>query len=150
MMKYKLRNYYCPVCEYKEQHKTNHVEEIYCTCKRCGNSILYCEDAPEKIPEKTCVLKSYFFDLNNPKESKEYFELVKKLKNEYHYELFDSVTTAKTLNAIKSHNGETIELYDVNQFKNQIVSNIGRVFYWYEGIVLGVKNKKSGYYLVFE
>lgn len=142
------KEYYCPACGNKEKHQTNHYSEIYCMCKSCGNGVLYCSEVESPKPEAECRLVKYYHNLEKPGEESKYREMERYLRGKG-YDKFDAVIRYKELEAYQRHDGETIGLFNVEQFDNQIVSTIGRVFYWFEGIYPN-KKIKTGYYLEFD
>jgi len=148
MSKISNKNYYCPTCGNKEIHQTNHFGEIYCHCKNCGNSPLYCseQDTHKDLPFISATLRYYQYDLNNVSENKTYHELVKELKQRG-YEVFAAIPyNFKQYKALKEHNDKKIKLYNPCQFDNQYVSDIGRVFKWKEAQYPNPRIKE-GYYL---
>jgi hypothetical protein len=147
MGKITVKNYYCPACGNKEKHSTNHFGEIYSSCKKCKNTVLYCKDIEREKPESECKIVFYKFCLEDTEQKNQYKQLKKALTAKG-YKMFNALTTHSAFEALRQHNDETIGLYNVKQFDNQIVSTIGRVFYWYEAIWSN-KKIKSGYYLEF-
>lgn len=148
-----VKEYYCPLCGNVEKHSTNHTGEIYCNCKKCGNNSLYCKEVNEHadLPFQKAVLHYYAYGFTmseyNLNDSLPYKELTEKLSGMGYskFEAYDSLTHAGR-ELLKNLDGKEIKLYNVGQFDNQIVSNIGRVFYWRE-FVLPNKQLKIGYWL---
>lgn len=158
-MKIARRLYYCPVCGNEEPHETNHTGEIYCNCRACGNSPLYCREGDGNAgrPFKLVTLRVYRFNLENPADRRDYNELREALSRRgltCHKVLdhgFGRPAGSKYLfsfDAIAVHTGETFKVYDPEQFKGQYVSDIGRVHDWYETIYPNNKIK-AGYWLEF-
>lgn len=149
MSKITIKKYYCPTCGNEEKHSTNHYGEIYSGCKKCKNTVLYCVEPEVKReqPDSQCQIKFYSFNLERNNEKEGYEQLKKHLKGKG-YKKFNSLITFSAFEAMKQHNGKAIGLYNIKQFDNQIVSTIGRVFYWYEAVWPN-KKIKSGYYLDF-
>lgn len=144
-MKITVKTYYCPACGNEEQHSTNHYGEIYCHCKKCGNGVLYCKEVEQPKPDGKCQINFYRFNIEDKTEADQYKNLKKQLTAKG-YKVFDTFTTHSAFEAIRQHDGKNIDLFKVKQFDNQIVSSIGRVFYWFEAIWPN-KKIKSGYYL---
>jgi hypothetical protein len=144
---YKMRPYYCPACGNNEDHGTNHIREIYCNCKNCGNSLLYCAFASfENEPFEEAKMFAYRYSIDKPEDARNYALLCAKLRNKG-YKLFDTIAiNSLTMKAMCEHAGEVIQLYKVDQFDNQFVSNIGRVHYWAEAIYPN-RNVKEGYWI---
>jgi hypothetical protein len=151
-----VKLYRCPTCGHEEEHSTNHTGEIYCNCKACGNSPLYCAEVDpfEGRPFVTARLVCYRFTLEDDQQRKQYAELKSKLRQEHGYKVFASLDYSPaghkhlfSFAAWREHDGETVRLYDPEQFTNQYVSNLGRVFDWKEAIYPNRKIKE-GYYLV--
>lgn len=135
------RQYYCPVCDHREKHSTNHVGEIYCHCRRCGNSPLYCAeaDAHAGLPYREAVLRCYRYDISDPA----YKALLAQLSG---VECFRASCEYRSLEALRRHDGETVRLYEPDQWPDQFVSNIGRLHRWFEAVCPNWR-VKTGYYL---
>jgi hypothetical protein len=148
-----LKQYYCPTCGNQENHSTNHYGEIYCNCRKCGNSPLYCSEvnSHEGLPFLNATIHFYSFDIGTEEGARGYSELSRYLNQDLDYKgkKFAVLTQYKEWQAVKSHDGESIKLYNPDQFDNQFVSNIGRVFYWKEAVYPN-RDIKDGYYLVID
>ena len=149
-MKITNKLYYCPVCNNEENHSTNHFGEIYTSCRKCGNSVLYCKENVEKLsnPDKQAKIIFYHFNVEKENEKEAYFNLKTELKNKG-YKIFNVITEYKSIQALKSHDQKIISIYDFTQFDNQYVTDIGRVFNWYEAVYPN-KRIKEGYYLILD
>lgn len=149
IVKYAVRQYKCPQCGNIEEHGTNHFGEIYCHCKKCKGSPLYCIE-PEALAamnerQQSKVLLTYYrFDISQPEEHKQYKLLCKELKAKglvkWDYIGIDRIVE------MEKFNGKEIIIYDKDQFDNQYVSDAGRLFNWKEQIFPN-KKIKNGYYL---
>lgn len=139
--------YYCPACKHQENHGTNHYGEIYCLCKRCGNSPLYCRDVDEfKDSElKEVTLHCYYYDISKYEESIQYRNFEKDMRG-LGYEIFQTASMDGKQFVFKQYHLQKIKLYLPFQWDNQYVSNIGRVFNWRE-MVYENKSIKEGYFL---
>lgn len=145
------RAYYCPTCGNREVHATNHTGEIYCECRACGNSPLYCAevDVFEGRTYRTAVIHFYEYQTyaeNYGNQKTRYSNLVQDL-NTRGYHRFHAITSYRSYTAMKSHDGETVRLYDPDQFPaDQYVSNIGRLHQWFEA-AWDNRYIRSGYWL---
>ena len=86
------REYNCGICMATEMVETNHENEIYSSCKFCGNTFRYCVSAPKSEPEYLATLNSYVFNLMIAKDQEAYIELCSKLEKEgavIHYDMFN-------------------------------------------------------------
>lgn len=147
MNKITVKNYYCPACGNEEKHSTNHFGEIYCSCKKCKNTVLYCKDIETLKPDSECKIIFYQFNIEEENEIKNYKQLKKELTAKG-YKMFNAIKEYSAFETLKQHNKKNIGLYNIGQFDNQIISTIGRVFYWFEAVFPN-KKIKSGYYLEF-
>ena len=145
-MKITRKTYYCPVCKDESDHQTNHNGEIYPRCKKCGAGVLYLKGQTLGKPEATKTLKFYRFDIGINQEYQEYQELKTKLKG-LGYKIFSCIEEFAYMKAIEKYHNTKINLFNINQFDNQFVSDIGRVFYWKEAYYPN-KDIKEGYYLI--
>lgn len=145
-MKVTKKEYYCPVCGKTEMVSTNHYGEIYSGCKSCGNSVLYCAEGEGKgKPDGKCKIVFYHFNLDNEFEREQYKQLRNNLSNKG-YRKFDTYEKYQSYKAFKEHDGREVNVYKKDQFDNQYVSDIGRIFDWYE-YIWDNKNVIDGYYL---
>lgn len=146
-MKIAKRVYYCPMCGHDEVHETNHQGEIYCPCKACGSSPLYCReiDSHAGVPFITAILHAYRFNIENPDDKQAYSVLCDSLKA-IGFRKFKVLTEYRTSQAEASHDGEKVKLFNPDQWPDQYVSNIGRLHQWKEGHVPN-PSIKAGYYL---
>lgn len=147
--KYAIREYKCPVCGNIEKHGTNHFGEIYCPCKKCKNSVLYCNEpealeAREQRKQDKAVLTYYRFDISQPVQATQYKALCSQLQaqglTKWDFVGLDRMTE------MEQHNGKEVTIYDKDTFDNQYISDIGRLFNWKEQIYPN-KKIKNGYYL---
>jgi hypothetical protein len=157
--------YFCPLCGNVESHSTNHTNEIYTHCRACNSDVLYCQNAPAQTPDRRAILHYYDFSLdgkgdrsndsslaacfrrNYPLEETTWKALKANLES-IGYKHFHVTTEYRTMQALKAHDGEVINLYDSAQFNGQYVSSIGRVHDWFEA---SFPNRliHCGYYLEF-
>lgn len=147
-----IKQYYCPLCGNEEKHSTNHYGTIYCACKNCGSTCLYCKDFLEgvtKISKKivNVRLKTYCYNISIPEERLEYKHFLENMKENYPFKCLKSFSSHKRMELIKKHQGEEIDIYIDSMFSNRAYTNIGHLFYWYEEVYPN-KNIKSGYYLI--
>ena len=148
-MKIIKKMYFCPVCGYEDDKSTNHYGEIYSGCKNCKNVVLYCKEREcNKIPESKCRIIFYHFDLNKEGQEREYNKLEEELFKKG-YNKFDTLDEYSAYKALKEYNNKTTNIYNIKQFDNQYISDIGRIFNWYE-YIWDNKKIKDGYYLEFE
>jgi len=149
LAKYATRQYQCPVCDNIENHGTNHFGEIYCHCKKCGNSVLYCIE-PEAIKEREqrntnkCVLHYYRFDISDKEQAAQYKEFCTRLAG-LGLTKWDYISNDR-ISEMQKFDGKELTIYDKGQFDNQYVSDAGRLFNWKEQIYPN-KKIKNGYYL---
>lgn len=155
-MKFATRQYYCPTCGHEEKHGTNHIGEIYCDCRACGNSPLYCveSDMQTRPAEATATLHAYRFNLETDREA--YLAFCQRMTEEFHYTKFNVLDHGYcrpagfkhlfSMAAWTPHDGETVKLFNLGQFERQYVSNLGRVHDWYETIYPNRKIRE-GYWL---
>jgi hypothetical protein len=166
-----VKTYYCPLCGNKEDHSTNHTGEIYTGCRKCGHSVLYCEQTELAEPFIEVKLHAYRFDfecsrihhgISYETWSKKrkplcdrckhaydaYLELRRFLETQSRFKCFNVLAKHSEVEALKAHDGEIIQLYKASQFEDQYVSNIGRVHNWFEAVFPNDK-VKAGYYLEF-
>src|SRR6185369_7038494 len=110
-MKYATREYYCPTCGNKEKHGTNHQGEIYCNCKNCGNSPLYCAevDAHAGQPFATAIIHFYNYDMECPSAKEAYAALREKLKD---IKCFEVNGDFQAWNAMRKHEGKRVKLFN--------------------------------------
>ncbi len=148
MSKISTKEYYCPVCSNVQNHSTNHTGEIYCKCKFCGNEVLYCVSGTLGVPTGRCLIHFYYFNLTNHSEGLDYIELTKRLESVGYKKWETSQMSSEAYEFLCKRNGSFIELYNQNQFKEQIVSSVGRVHYWLER-TLPNQYIRSGYFLSF-
>ena len=142
------KDYYCPTCKTESKHNTNHTGEIYVRCKNCGANILYCKNSSLGIPEST--VKIIYYRINtDTKEGKSQYKLLQYKLKSWNYKIFNVIAESSYMKEIKKHNNQTINLYKINQFNNQFISDIGRIFYWYETVYPN-KNIHEGYYITIE
>jgi len=146
-MKISNKVYYCPVCGNEENHSTNHYGEIYTSCRKCSNTGLYCKENPPTNHDKTAQIVFYRFNLDNS-EGVEYTNLIREITKRG-FSKFSCLIEWKTIQALKTHDRETVYLYNSTQFDNQYVSNIGRIFNWFEAAYPN-RDIREGYYLIFE
>lgn len=144
-MKLQDRLYYCPVCGAERMINTNHDYETYSGCNVCKNTVMYCSEGDNTFNDGSAVIRFYWFDISKEADRYQYEDLFIRLGHAG-YKVFDNYNTFQAFEAQRKHDGETIGLRDIDQFDNQIVSSIGRVFYWFENI-WDNKDIKSGYYL---
>ncbi len=140
------KEYYCPVCGNSETHSTNHYGEIYCECRVCMNNVLYCSEGDLGEPEGECRVQFYRFNLEYEEDKEQYKELCKFLK-ETGYKKFDTSISHRALEELSKRDGKAINLYRVNAFERQFISDIGRLHEWFEAIFPN-KKLKAGYFLV--
>lgn len=145
MAKVTKKEYYCPVCGEKRGIETNHSGEVYSGCSKCGNRVMYCSEGDNNFPDGEATIRFYWFDVSKKEEKQSCFELKEKLEG-MGYKVFNTHNAYKSFDAMKKHDGEVIKLRDIEQFDNQIVSSIGRVFYWFENMWPN-EDIESGYYL---
>lgn len=146
-MKIETRPYYCPTCGHGQSHATNHEDEIYCPCNKCGNRALYCVAAKPEYDArefKTAVLRCYDF------REQEYYEYTK-LKgrlNGLGYKRFKVYAEHRQWEALKAHDGEVVKLYLPIQWADQFATNVGRLHKWWEA-AWDNRLIHSGYWLDF-
>lgn len=143
------KTYYCPLCGNEEPHSTNHIGEIYCNCKKCGNSPLYCRDMDySKLEYKEAIIHYYRFSTDQSRQLNQYEILKDYLGNILKYKLFDAIwpNIHQTMQGIMLNDLEIIKLYKPFQWEDQFVSSIGRVHKWKEAIYPN-KKIKEGYWL---
>jgi len=145
-MKITRKKYYCPVCKNESDHQTNHNGEIYPRCKKCGAGVLYLKGQTLGIPEAVKTLIYYCFNIENEKEKIQYQELKTKLKG-LGYKIFSCIEKSEYMKYISKYHNTKINLFNIKQFDNQFISDIGRVFYWKEAYYPN-KDIKEGYYLI--
>jgi hypothetical protein len=142
------KQYQCLVCKNIETHSTNHFGDIYCSCRKCGNSGLSCiepeaVEAAKQISTIETRLHKYSYDISDPTQQNEYKSLCKELKRKG-LKLFDSINSHKWeywQNLPKTVLVETDYVFD-----NQWNSTAGRVMDWAEDIYPNKKIKR-GYWL---
>jgi uncharacterized Zn finger protein len=144
--------YYCPLCGSREDHSTNHIGEIYCHCRNCGNNPLYCEEMDySKFEYTEAILHYYRFSINESRQLNQYNTLKEYLRDNLKYKIFDVIelNAHQIMQGIMLRDSETIKLYKPFHWPDQFVSNIGRVHKWKE-VIYPNKNVKEGYYLEFK
>lgn len=141
-----FKKYYCPLCGYAEMKNTNHYGEIYTPCKNCENRVLYCSEGTLGEPEAECLLVTYEYNLTNPFERDQYLDMCCNLQRTT--APYKARISFKMFEYLKMNHGRLIRLYNVKQFNQQYVSDIGRVHSWFETI-WDNRNFKGGYYLDF-
>lgn len=146
-MKVASRLYYCPVCLHQQKHDTNHQDEIYCPCRVCSNSPLYCAevDSNANRPYRTAVIRFYDCDMSTPEGNAEYKAIEGKLIASG-YKMFNVYIKHEAFAALNRHNGESVKLFDPDQFEDQYVSTIGRLHEWFQA-AWDNWQIKTGYYL---
>lgn len=149
-MKCKIRFYYCGLCGKFSKHETNHTREIYTPCRKCGNSVLYCAtDNRTEVPVDAVATVNYYrYDISKPEQHRAYKELYATLLD-LDYVLFDCLPSKhEYLQQIKQI-GFTVNIFKINTFKSQYITNVGRLHEWYEEIFPN-KDIKSGYFLTIK
>lgn len=148
-----LKRYYCPTCGYETSVETNHFGEIYSGCKRCGSIQLYCKEyegiAALNSREQIIVkLEFYRFNIGIDREWEKYKKLTSKLESNKTVQFAYTISLHKRIKELKKSAERGVVLYDPMQFKDQFVSNIGRIYSWEE---MEYDNKliKEGYFINF-
>jgi hypothetical protein len=145
LLKIASRKYFCPTCGNEEMHSTNHQGEIYCHCKKCHSSPLYCAeiDAHAGLPFRTAVLHCYRFYLENEDERQAYHALRAQLEGVHCHEV---LMLGGEFAAESKHDGKTVKLFNPETWPDQFVSDIGRLHRWKQYVVENPR-VKMGYWL---
>ncbi len=149
-MKITNKKYRCPVCGNEEMHSTNHFGEIYTRCKKCHNTGMYCVDQNQfaGVPYVNAVVKFYRLDISNADE-KALWDMTNEVMDYKGYKKFSCWMDWDQMQALRQWHNKTIKLYNIGQWDNQITSNMGRAFYWFEAVYPN-KDIKEGYYLIVD
>lgn len=151
-----VKKYKCLVCGNEENHSTNHFGEIYCACRKCKSRGMECVEETainsRKTLEKVSATIVFFeFDVKDPIQ-KEAYKIVCNHLKEKEYEKFHVLSEYSFWSAfqktVKESNGK-VEITEPNTFKDQFVSNVGRIHNWYERCIPN-KSLKIGYYIIHE
>lgn len=137
--------YICPLCKDEKSVATNHNGEIYSSCKVCGCSVRYCKDNQPKENKTLGVIHTYNFNFDNPGDYDKYSTLCLQLESR-NFKIFCAFGEFKEWERIQKLDGQETGFYRVGEFENQVVSDIGRAFYWSEFYWTN-QRIKSGYYI---
>jgi DNA-directed RNA polymerase subunit RPC12/RpoP len=146
-MKITTKTYICLACGNTELHATNHEEEIYCRCKKCGNLGLHPESKLNIFDESNdvAVFHYYKFDVNIIEEQNKYYDLCDFL-DEKNYKKFRTYYQFNHTELWQQWDNKEIKIINPQQFANQYITNKGRLHQWSEAI-WDNKKIKEGYYL---
>ena len=152
ILEIKTRNYYCPACGWEHSTTTNHDWEIYSGCKHCSNNVLYPVDDKRDF-KPTFELVCYNYDISDSKNNDEYTALKNYLHSDLWYEKnsihvpFYASPVHEYKKAIFEHDGEVVYVANVEEFEDQYVTNLWRLFNWME-FNWDNKKIKTWFYLI--
>lgn len=144
------KGYFCPVCKTISLHETNHCGEIYCGCKSCGNSPLYCSETDmfKNLPFIEAKFKYYYLNMERDGDREEMEKIRENLRKVNFQKWTFTPLLPNQMRVYARYHDTMVKLYNPMQFANQYVSNIGRLFQWKEAIYPN-SVIKNGYYLEF-